>query len=224
MSKRAVEVAEWRSSLLRLRRYLLWYARRYYGRPVADFLKVRFQGASEIIRRSSARVLSTIVKGSGVTIIFASSKVLEEGPERLIKVRNLNGTVVELPLGVTAEEAYHITQVGCYGLKCTCTDALMTASKADRLFLEGLKRYGVKRVDVPTPVFTRFVICKHTLAAAAYALTLGVIPYDSKVFRETLKLGVLAAALRVRGLEGISKRKLMSSYVRILRLSKGLPP
>lgn len=224
MSKRAGEVSEWRSSLFKIRRYVLWYARKYYDRSVADFLKVRFQGASEIIRRSSARVLSTIVKGSGVTIIFASSRVLEEGPERIVKVRSLDGRVVELPLGVSAEEAYHITQVGCYGLKCTCTDALMTASKADRLFLEGLRRYDVKRVDVPTPIFTKYVICKHTLATAAYALTLGVIPYDSKVFREVLKLGVLAAALRVHGLEGISKRKLVYSYLRILRLSKGLPP
>ncbi len=224
MSKRVAEVAEWRSNLLKLRRYILWYAKKYYGKSVADFLRDRFQGTSEIIRRSSARVLSTIVKGSGVTVIFASTKVLKEGPERLIKVRSFNGEVIELPLGVTAEEAYHITQVGCYGLKCTCTDALMTASKADRLFLEGLRRCGVKRVDVPTPLFTRFVICKHTLAAAAYALTLGIIPYDSRVFREVLKLSILAAALRVHGLEGISKRKLMSSYIRIVRLSKGLPP
>ena len=210
--------------MLRLRRYLLWYARRYYGRLVADFLKTRFMGASEIIRRSSVRVLSIIIKESGVTVIFASSKVLEEGPERLIRVRSLNGSIIELPIGVPAEKAYHITHVGPYGLKCTCTDALITASKADKIFLEELRRYGFKRVDVPTPVFTKYVICKHTLAAASYALALGVISHESRLFKEVMKLSVLATALRVQELESINKRKLMTSYLKILRLSKGLPP
>jgi len=224
MSEKVIDVARRRGSLLELRRYVLWYARRYYGRSVADFLRVRFQGASEILRRYSTRVASTVVRGSGITVIFTSSKMLKEGPERIVRVRGFDGEVIELVKGVAAEEAFHITQVGCYGLKCTCTDALITASKADKLFVEGLRMYGVRRLDVPTPIFTKYVICKHTLATAAYATSLGIIPKDSKVFKEVLKLGVLATALRVNGLEGISRRTLNQAYLKVLRLSKGLTP
>jgi len=222
VSRRTADVAEWVDNLLELRRYLLWYARTYYGRSTAEFLKVRLSGAEKIITRSSIRVLSAVPRGCGVTMLVASTKSVEEGAERIVKVRALNGSVIEVSLGVPAEEAFHVTQVGCYGMKCTCVDAVLTASKADKLFLRGLKSCGIRRVDVPTPIFTKYVVCKHTLAAASYSLTLGTIPKDSQLFREVLKLSVLASALRTQGLEAVECRTLERAYMKILRLSKGI--
>ena len=224
MAVRTTDVSRWSSELLWLRRYLAPYVKRYYGEKVFTYVIKRFEGAYEVILRSRLRVSSTIPKGSGVAMVLVSSRALEEGPERVIRVRTLSGDVVEVVLGTPLEESYHVVQVGPYGLKCTCRDALMLASRADSEFIAAAKLYGIKRFELQTPLFTKYVLCKHTLAAAAYALASNVLSRDLKVFREVLKLSALGAALRVLGGSGVRRSAVIRSYNVMLRLSRGLPP
>ena len=213
---------KWMKELLDLKKRLGRYVKRYYGPEVYEALMRRFNGALDIIRHSKERVLSVSVRGSGIVMIIASSKGLEEGFERVVKERSFEGYIIEKAIGVPAEEAYHIVQVGPYGLKCTCIDSLMTSIKADREFITGLRSL-MRRFDIPTPIFTKYVLCKHTLAALSYGIAAGVVDRDSRVLKEILKLSVKALVLRVKGREGLSKKTLLRMYNLLLRLSKGLP-
>ena len=96
MSRRTADVAEWVDNLLELGKYLLWYARTYYGRATAEFLRVRLAGAEKIITKSSIRVLSAVPRGCGVTMLIASTKSIEEGAERIVKVRALNLSLIHI--------------------------------------------------------------------------------------------------------------------------------
>lgn len=213
---------KWMKELLDLKKRLSRYVRRYYGPEVYEALMRRFSSALDIIRYSKERVLSVSVRGSGIVMIIASSKGLEEGFERIVRERSFESYIIEKAVGVPAEEAYHIVQVGPYGLKCTCIDSLMTSIKADKEFITSLRGL-MRRFDIPTPIFTKYVLCKHTLAALSYGIAAGVIDRKSRIFKEILKLSVKALVLRVKGHEGLSKRTLLRMYNTLLRLSKGLP-
>ena len=218
-----VDRSAWIKELLRLRRKLCRYVRRYYGIEAYEALLKRFSGALDIIR-DSRRISSIIVRGSSVTMIVVSSKGVEEGVERVVIERSLHGgELIERRVGVPLEEAYHVVQVGAYGMKCTCTDAVMTASRADREFERRLRGL-IRRLDMPMPIFTKYVLCKHTLAALAYAFAAGVIKSDSRVINEVIKLAVKALILRVKGGDSLSKSTILRMYKTLLRLSKGLPP
>jgi len=213
---------KWVKELLDLKKRLGRYVKRYYGSEVYEALMRRFRGALDIIRHSKERVLSVSVRGSGIVMIIASSKGLEEGFERIVRERSFEGYVIEKAIGVPAEEAYHIVQVGPYGLKCTCIDSLMTSIKADKEFIIGLRNL-VRKFDIPTPIFTKYVLCKHTLAALSYGIAAGVIDRNSRMLNEILRLSVKALVLRIKGHEGLSSRTLLRMYNLLLRLSRGLP-
>ncbi len=219
-----IDVGKWRSELLKLRVHMLRYAKRYFGTDVAEALSSRFSNALGILKDYRSRILSILPRGSGVVMIMASSNSIKEGVESVLKMRRFDGLVIERRVGVPLEESFHIVQVGTYGTKCTCKDAIMTSSKADSEFTRALKSLGFKKIDVQLPIFTKYVLCKHTLVGSSYALALGIIDRNSRVFKEVLKLGILALALRVKGYENIDKKIIKRSYNVILRLSKGLKP
>ena len=219
-----IERSKWLEELFKLRRRLCRYVRRYYGNEVYEALAKRFSGAADIVRNYGVRVSSVTIKGSSVVMVVVSTKGIEEGVERIVVERALsNGELVERRIGAPLEEAYHIVQVGPYGLKCTCTDALITTSKADKEFEHRLRGL-IKRMEVPQPIFTKYVICKHTLAALSYALAAGVLKPNSKILNEILKLAIKALVMRVKGANALSNSTVLRMYKVLLRLSKGLPP
>lgn len=213
---------KWRETLTRLRKYAYTYIRNEFGtegRPALEFLSMRFSGAGEIIIRSDIKVGSVVIRDAGAMAVMASSKLLEKGPQRILKVRTFEGDVVEIPIGTPPEEGFHVTQVGPYGMKCTCEDAVMTSSKADKEFFEGLREAGVEQVSplLTFPLFSRFVLCKHTLALLAYLMAAGNLSLRSRVLRETLKIALIGAALRAGGRQLVGKDRILATYYMILK-------
>ncbi len=217
-----VSKRRWREALTRLKNHSFNYVKKEFGGkglPALEFLSTRFLGATEIIIRSDVRVGSIVIRGSGATAVMTSSKLLERGPQRILKVETFEGDVVEIPIGTPPEEGFHITQVGLYGMKCTCEDAVMTAARADREFLEGLREAGVEQVSplLTYPIFSRFAICKHTLALIAYLMAGGVLSLRSRTLRDTLKIALVGAALKAGGKELVGKEGILTTYYLILR-------
>jgi hypothetical protein len=123
-----------------------------------------------------------------------------------------------VPVGSTSDEEFHITQVGPYGIKCTCEDAVMTASKADREFIKALRESGIYEVP-PTlvfPLFSRFVVCKHTLALLSYLVAARILSLKNPNLRRTLKLALIGALLKSAGSEGVSEGLLLEAVKELL--------
>jgi len=214
----SVTPKKWRGALGEVRRLVIDEIKGWTSDELYDFIRLRFSGALKIIVRASDKVGSIIIKGEGATAIIASTEFLEKGPLRLVKVLTPDGVEVRIPIGIPPEEGFHVTQVGPYGMKCTCEDAVMTASRADREFVKALKALGFEELPKPLilPLFSRFVLCKHTISLLSYLIAAGIIDYRSADLRRTLTLSTLGAALRVMGAEGIPEEVLKRSLKLLL--------
>lgn len=205
----SVTPKEWRKALKNVKKLVIDEVRGWASNELYDFIRVRFTGASRIVVKASDKVGSIIIKGEGATAVIASTKFLEKGPLRIVKVSTPDGIEVKIPVGIPPDEGFHITQVGPYGMKCTCEDAIMTASKADREFIKAVKALGFEELPSPIvfPLFSRFVLCKHTIALLAYLIAAGIIDIRSPHLRKTLALATIGAALKVMGADGLPKEE-----------------
>ncbi len=183
-----ISLDEWRESLNRLESLLRNIAEEAGLADVIPVLSKRIRNAQELF--SGERIKSLMIKDEhGIAFISAGG----EEPRKLITVKTKSG-VVEIP---TYLREFYITQVGPYGIKCTCDDALMTSSKADKNLMNIAGSLDVGLSDLRTPpISSRYVICKHTLALTSLFTRLGVMRLDDPRFLRTLKFGVLTLALR----------------------------
>ncbi len=218
-----VSPQEWVRALRRVEKSLLTISREWSSKELLEFLRVRVGGAAEIIARSDEKIGSIIIKGSGATAIIASTKFLEKRPVRLVKVITPDGEELRVPVGSAVDEEFHITQVGPYGMKCTCEDAVMTASRADREFIRALREAGIHEIP-PTlvfPLFSRFVICKHTLAILSYLVAARVLSLKDLNVRRTLKLALVGALLKSAGSDEVGEGLLLEVVRELLKEGDG---
>gem|GEM_PF-4264780 len=211
----------WMKHLVRMRKHLSSIIDQEFPSikiKIEDYLSQRFLGAKEIIIRSDIRFSSLVLKGNSAVALMASTKLLEKGPERIIRLKTYQGEEIELSVGTPPEESFHITQVGPYGFKCTCEDAIMLASKADREFVEGLKRAGILNLSpvISFPLFSRYILCKHTIALLALLLASKKITFRNKEFKKSLKLSLFGIALRVSETGEIEASKFVEIYYSLL--------
>jgi len=161
-----------------------------------DYVKKRVEGAEEVLRRVSKDYLTDRELRSSVP----SSKVVEKGVPREVKVKTLDGREAKAVVGATDDELFYHVYVSRFRFKCTCKDAVMLSSIADRRLKDALQAIGVDRIPTSGMVFYRYVICKHALAKIAKAMAnpsegVGIIAVD-KEFVDSLKLALFAAYLR----------------------------
>jgi len=159
-----------------------------------DYVKTRIEGAREVLRRVSRDYLTD----KELRSVVPSSRTVEEGPPREVKMKTLEGGETTVQIG--ADEFYHV-MVSRYRFKCGCKDAVMLSSIADRRLKDALRTIGVERIPSSGDIFYRYVLCKHTLAKIAKAMAnpsegIGIINVD-KEFVDTLRLALFAAYLRV---------------------------
>ncbi len=211
---------EWRKALKKVKKLVIDEVKGWASNELYDFIKVRFSGASKIVIKASDKIGSIIIKDEGATAVIASTKFLEKGPLRLVRVSTPDGIEVRIPIGVPPEEGFHVTQVGPYGMKCTCKDAVMTASKADREFVKAVRALGFEELprSLVFPLFSRFVLCKHTVVILAYLIAAGVIDIKSADLSKTLTLTTLGAALKVMGAELVPKKEVIKALKLLLYL------
>lgn len=156
-----------------------------------SFVQKRASGAREVLKRKR----TTTLVADEVRERVLSSKGVEMGEPRVVKVRTLDGRTVEVRSGAPEEEAFHVTHVSRFRMKCTCWDAVRTASVADRRLERILRERGlVARSSIPP--FSRYVLCKHTLASLAKGLYEGVLDLDDVHLASTLRLALFAAYLK----------------------------
>lgn len=155
------------------------------------FVMKRVSGAREVLTRERA----TRISESEVRERIPSSKTLEMGAPRTVRMKTLDGSVVELPAGAPEEEAYHITHVSKYRMKCTCWDAVRTSSVADRRLEQLMREHNVEVASLGQ-VFSRYVLCKHTIATLARYVYEGEVDLNDDRLLDTLRLSLFAAYLR----------------------------
>jgi len=161
-----------------------------------DYVKKRVEGAEEVLRRVSKDYLTDRELRSTVP----SSKVVEKGAPKEVKVRTLDGRETKTVVGATDEDLFYHVYVSRFRFKCTCKDAVMLSSAADRRLKDALQAIGVDRIPTSGMFFYRYIICKHTLAKIAKAMAnpsegVGVVAID-KEFVDSLKLALFGAYLR----------------------------
>ena len=129
---------------------------------------------------------------TGVALIW-STEALEKGIEHHIVLYSLTGERVVVERGTPIERAFHKVEVSPARLKCTCNDALMTSSIADKQFRMIARKF---KGYTPRQVFYRYTLCKHTLAEVLRGLVEGRLEFSDRVLRDTLFLALYGLALR----------------------------
>lgn len=162
-----------------------------------QYVKKRFEGAREVLRRTSRDYF----KPYELKSVVVSSKAVKRGEPKYVKLRTLEGKEILVKVGAPDEEAYHDVSVARYRLKCTCQDALLLTSAADKKLKQALLNAGITSFPTAELVFYKYVICKHTLAKLAQAMAkpeseLGVINVDEEI-ADTLRIGLFAIYLRL---------------------------
>lgn len=160
---------------------------------LVDFIAKRVSGAREVIGR---RRRTHLIDGE-VRELLPSSKAVERGLPRRVKVKTFNGEEVYVAFGVPEEEAYHTTSVSRYRMKCTCWDSIRTSSTADRKLARMIELLEVGGAPPQATAFSKYIICKHTVASLAKAIYVGQLELGDEELLNTLRLALLGAYLRV---------------------------
>ncbi len=165
--------------------------RDFCGYPrLKSYVIDRVRRARDILTRLDTRLRSIENHGvEGYRVVFLSSEFLERGAERGLLVRKLTGGMAVIKYGTPLERSIHIVEISRWRLKCSCPDAIFTSARAD----SAIMKMG-RRVE---PLFYRYVLCKHTLAALALLSAIKAINLGDRILRETLWLALLATFLRV---------------------------
>ncbi len=152
------------------------------------YVAKRVSGAREILASPKRLRRVRRVGPKTVRAMFASSLAEDARPERRLLLKTLDGGVVEVSVGTPVEQLLHFTEVSPSMLRCSCQDSLFTASAADA---------EAARAGLRVPVFHRYSLCKHVLALLAHAIAEGVLHLEDPVLRRSLRLGLLAAYVRL---------------------------
>lgn len=176
-----------------------------------DFLFKRIDKAKEIIDRAGR----TYFTADEVREVIPSSKTIELGMPRKLRVKTLDGEETTLRLGVPEENAYHITRVSRFRLKCTCWDSIRTSSTADRKLSSLIAASETVVAPASNLIFSKYVLCKHTIASLARALYFGELNLDDRELLTTLKLALFGAYLRV---EESPNPEIVHEFLNIIRI------
>lgn len=183
-----ISVAEWRGSLEKLGEVLLSISREIGLEGVVNSLSKRIKNASELL--DADRIKALIIKNEHALAFIVASP---EDSKKVVSVKTRAG-LVRIPI---YPREFYVTQAGPYGIKCTCEDALMTSSKADKALMSVARVLEADFSEVrPLPISSKYIICKHTLALTSLLNRLGIVRLDDSRFAKVLRLSVVVLALR----------------------------
>ncbi|MEM1664347.1 MAG: hypothetical protein QXN90_02885 [Zestosphaera sp.] len=201
-----VSITEWRSSLERLGEVLINMSREAGLEGLTSSLSKRLKSASELL--GTERLKALIIKNEHALAFIATST---EDVKKFVSVKTQTG-LIRIPV---YPRDFYVTQVGPYGIKCTCEDALMTSAKADNTLVSIARALEANFSEMrPLPISSRYVICKHTLALASLLNRLGIVRLEDYRFMKVLKLSVVVLALR----EGLITQRLLKESDNLVSL------
>ncbi len=201
-----ISVTEWRSSLEKLGEVLVSTLSEMKLEELTSSLSKRIKSASELL--GSERFKALIIKNEHASAFITTST---EDIKKFVSVRTQAG-LIRIPV---YPRDFYLTQVGPYGIKCTCEDALMTSAKADNVLVSIARTMETSFSYMkPLPISSRYVICKHTLALASLLNKLGIVRLDDHRFMKVLKLSIVVLALR----EGLITQKILKESDKLASL------
>jgi len=181
-----------------------------------SYIKTRFAGARAILLRLDDRLKGfSAHPREGFKLAVATSSLLEEGWERVVRLRTLDGGVVELRLGTPLDRALYFVEVSKWRLKCTCPDAVFLSSRADRVLS------GVEEVSRYVTYLYRYTICKHVLAALAIGVAEGVLSLSDPILRRSLWVASARIVAAVEGVDALRRSGGIEHLAAILRSLHG---
>ncbi|MEM4035712.1 MAG: hypothetical protein QXU97_03775 [Fervidicoccaceae archaeon] len=118
------------------------------------------------------------------------------------------------------EEVLRFVRISSRRLKCTCEDAIFTASIAERRLPRAAEAAGLS-IEIPSGALAGYCLCKHVISELARALRRGLVKLEGETL-ETLAVALLALSLRCVGGEEVASgmRGLLSRGLRTL-VSRG---
>lgn len=182
----ALPIREWKESLEKLEALLIDIAKDLELPDVIPSIIKRLRSASELLSGDRFEVL--IVKSEGGMAFITVGT--DEMRRHIAKSSSESRTATHV-------RDFYITHAGPYGIKCTCEDALITSSKADNTILNLARTLEIDLSDARSlPIASRHILCKHTLALVSLFTALNILDLEDPRLIHTLKLGVIALALR----------------------------
>lgn len=201
-----ISITEWRSSLEKLGEVLVSMLSEMKLEELVSPLSKRIKSASELL--GSERFKALIIKNEHALAFITTST---EDIKKFVSVRTQTG-LIRIPV---YPRDFYLTQVGPYGIKCTCEDALMTSAKADNVLVSIARTMEANFSYMkPLPISSRYVICKHTLALASLLNKLGIVRLEDHRFMKVLKLSIVVLALR----EGLITQKILKESDKLASL------
>jgi len=134
---------------------------------------------------------------------------------RRVRFASLEGSDALVFLGKPPEQIYRFVRISPSRFKCTCEDAIMMTSIAERRLNKILESLGVK-AHVPAGSLSDYSLCKHTLSEIARAKRAGVLDFEEKEFRNTLTVALLVLALKYLDEQEV-KKKMLELVLRAVR-------
>lgn len=201
-----ISINEWRISLEELGGVLVSISREVGLEGLASTLSKRLKSASELL--GTERLKALVIKNEHALAFIATGT---EDVKKFVSVRTQTG-LIRIPV---YPRDFYVTQVGPYGIKCTCEDALMTSAKADNALVGIARALEADFSEMkPLPISSKYVICKHTLALISLLNKLGVVRLEDRRFMKVLKLSVVVLALR----EGLINQKTLKESDNLVSL------
>lgn len=174
--------------LPKIRDVLTSIASKEFGRnkKVHDFISRRVEEARNVLRRPA----HYYIRDNYVLAAIPSTQYMKN-PERIEWVVTLDGRrVTARRAGIPLEEGTYSVTVSKYKMTCTCPDSLNTSSAADAAAERLWKGFTTRHS------FSRYTLCKHTIATLAVAVATGVVDLADPAMVATLRRAVYGAALR----------------------------
>ncbi|MEM4744598.1 MAG: hypothetical protein QXE70_04265 [Ignisphaera sp.] len=161
------------------------------NQKLIEFVIKRVSGARNVITRQSKIYLTD----EEIREWIPSSKTVDKPLSRRIKFKTLNNEETYIMTRSSDEDYYYMTSVSRYRMKCTCWDSIYTSSIADKKMFNMTK---LLNIDIHQhTVFSRYSICKHTIASISRAIHIGYLDINDNELLNTLRLSLLGAYLRI---------------------------
>lgn len=151
-------------------------------------IKVDLRGLFVGARKTLRRITQYTELPNGARAVYLGSSV--RSTPRMVKIRTLDGET-RREWTVDLAEDLHTATVTDTSMKCTCKFAELEAIRADKILASKAKE---KKIQVDEYLFTRYNLCKHTLATLATALVRGDVELNDSLMR-TLERALIAYGL-----------------------------
>ncbi|MEM2260940.1 MAG: hypothetical protein QXK24_00670 [Ignisphaera sp.] len=161
------------------------------NQKLIDFVIKRVSGARSVITRQTKIHLTD----DEIREWIPSTKAIE-GLSRRIKIKSLDNKETYIMTRSSEEDYHYMTSVSRYRIKCTCWDSIYTSSIADKKLFNMMKQSDID-IHQHDTVFSRYSICKHTIASISRAIHMGYLDINDNELLNTLRLSLLGAYLRV---------------------------